>query len=495
MKFVHIAIISTGIAVCASCSPAVKKSAAADMTEQMKKSLVNLRVSIGGYEEYQPWKQKDVAQKNAYGCAVGPYLILATASDVANASIIQARRYDKNEFIPATLKVVDYEYNLCLLELDKEAAGRPFEPIVFTDEYNKEAELTIYWLSTASHLTTARAVLDRAQYEPNPVSYNTNLYYILANPSRDVSRAEVVFSNQKAAGIVAWSGRSEVGVIPSESINRFLKEAQKPSYKGFGAVGFEVSTLLDPAVRKHLKMPADIQHGIFVNKTYALGTASTELKAGDVILAIDGQTLNPYGRYLHEKYDRLAFSHLIVSRLPGEKIPFEIFRDGKQLTLEVEIKNFAASDMLVPCYEYDRQPKYLVYGGYVFQKLTREYFSLWGDGWSGKVTPHLYQYYLYNAFNPVSDRKEIVFLSFVLPAPINLGYQELSTVVVSSWNGMKIQKFEDILTAKALNPDSPFDIVEFELDYPKLVIPRKIAQMMDPQIAKIYGIQKTENIK
>jgi S1-C subfamily serine protease len=495
MKFIQILVISTGIVFFASCSPAARKSASTDMSEQLKKSLVNLRISIGGYEEYQPWKQKDVAQKNAYGCAVGPYLILTTASNIANATIVQARRYDKNEFIPVTIKAVDYEYNLCILELDKEAAGGPLEPVVFVDQYSRESELSMYWLSTASHVTAARGILDRAQYESNPVSYNTNLNYILTNPSRAIAGAEVVFDNQKAVGIVAWSGRSEVGVIPSESINRFLKEAQKPVYKGFGAVGFEAATLLDPAVRKHLKMPTDIQHGIYVNKVYALGTASTELKAGDAVLSIDGKTLNPYGRYLHEKYDRLAFNHLIESRLPGEKIPFEIFRDGKRIILDVEIKNFVVSDMLVPCYDYDKKPKYLVYGGYVFQKLTREYYSLWGDDWTGKVTPHMYQYYLYNAFNPSSDRTEIVFLSFVLPAPINLGYQDLARLVVSSWNGKKIRNFNDILEARKLNPQSPFDVVEFEHDYPKIIIPRQMAQVLDSQIAKVYGIQKLENVK
>jgi hypothetical protein len=151
--------------------------------------------------------------------------------------------------------------------------------------------------------------------------------------------------------------------------------------------------------------------------------------------------------------------------------------------------------MLVPYYHYDKQPKYLVYGGYVFQQLTRDYFSLWGDGWSGKVTPHLYQYYLYNTFNPSEEKQEVVFLSFVLPAPINLGYQELARIVVSSWNGKKIRKFDDILEARTINPDSPFDVVEFELDSPKLIIPRQIAKAMDSQIAKVYGIQKMENTK
>jgi hypothetical protein len=120
---------------------------------------------------------------------------------------------------------------------------------------------------------------------------------------------------------------------------------------------------------------------------------------------------------------------------------------------------------------------------------------LWGDNWQGKVSPHLYQYYLNDAFSPTEDRKDIVILSYVLPAPLNLGYQDQGRLVVSTWNGMKIRKLGDIKTARALNPDSPFDVVEFELDNPKIVIPRQMAAMYDQQIAKIYGIQKMENIK
>jgi hypothetical protein len=495
MKLIQILVIITSLTMCTSCSPAVKKSTLSEISEQMKNSLVNLRISVEGYESLQPWKQQDVTQKTGYGCAVGPYLILTTADNAANAAVIQARRYGKNEFIPAAIIAVDYECNLCLLELDKNAAGQPFEPITFTEEYQPENELFIYWLSTGGHLTTARGILDRAQCESNPISFNRTLYYILTNPSRAASQANIVFDGRKAVGIVSWAGSSEVGVVPSESINRFMKAAQKPQYKGFGAVGFDVYALLDPAVRKFLKMPEDIQHGVYISKVYTLGTGSKELKPADVILAIDGKTLNPYGRYLHEKYDRLTFDYLIATRTPGEKIPFEIFRGGAKITIDVEVKNFAAADMLVPGYEYDKQPEYMVLGGYVFQKLTRDYFLLWGDNWPGKASPHLYQYYLNNAFNPTEDRKDIVILSYVLPAPLNLGYQEQGRLVVSTWNGMKIRKFSDIKTARTLNPNSPFDVVEFELDSPKIVIPRQMAAMYDPQIAKIYGIQKMENIK
>jgi hypothetical protein len=130
----------------------------------------------------------------------------------------------------------------------------------------------------------------------------------------------------------------------------------------------------------------------------------------------------------------------------------------------------------------------------VFQKLTRNYFALWGDNWSGKVPPHLYQYYSNHAFNPTDERQDIVILSYVLPAPINQGYQDLGRLVVSTWNGMKIRSFEDILKARQLNPDDPFEVIEFELNAPKVVIPRQNIVQYDAQIGQIYGITSLKNI-
>lgn len=495
MNRTKIVLISIIIAACPSCSPANKLSIVNSQLSIYKDSLVNLRVTVSGYEQFQPWKKTDVAQLSGYGCAVAPYLILTTADNVANAAVIQVRRYEKNDFISATIKAIDYEYNLCLLQLDPNEAGAPFTPLAFHDKYSKGNELSIYWLAMGGSVTEARGVLDRAQCESNPVSYNSNLFYILTNPSRATSKAEVVLDDGKAIGIVGFSGRTDVGVIPAEYINRFLTEAQKDSYKGFGDVGFETTALLDPAARKYLKLPADAQNGVYVSKVYTLGTGTTELKPGDVILSVDGYEINPYGKYLHKQYDRISYLHLIGRRSVGDKIPFTIFRDGAQLVLDVEVKGVPVNSMLIPCYDYDQQPEYYVVGGYVFQKLTRDYFKLWGENWSGKAPPHLMNYYLNQAFCPTDERKEIILLSYVLPAPINLGYQELGRLVVSKWNGVTINTFEDIEKAQLLNPDQPFDVVEFEMDNPKIIIPRQYLAPMDEQIAKIYGIQKMKNIR
>ena len=170
-----------------------------------------------------------------------------------------------------------------------------------------------------------------------------------------------------------------------------------------------------------------MKNGVQVTNVIQSGQDSDLLKAGDVILAIDGKELDAYGKFLHPAYDRIMFHHLITSHKIGDDIVFDIWRDGSKQQLRVQAKNFDVGEMLVPYYEYGQQPEYVVTGGFVFQKLTRPYLTNWGKDWDGKVTPHLLHYLRDMAFKPTAQRRDIVILSYVLPAQINLGYTDLVT--------------------------------------------------------------------
>ena len=421
-----------------------------DLTEEMKESLVHLSISAYAYEVTQPWKHRDPWENTGYACAVGEYEVLTTAWNVAEAAFIKVRIYGQNEFVPAKIKICDYETNMCLLELDKEAMDKPLVQLKFYEKYEKGAEVQSYWLSSGGHLTMGRGYLDRAEVNRATASFAEGLEYIIGNTSHTQARARVYCIDDKAIGIASWSndGNKETGLIPAERINRFLKDAHDGQYDGVGVAGFRMKDLIDPAMRGYLKMPTDIKHGVYVSKVYTLGTGSDVLKKGDVILAVDGNSINPYGRYLHKDYDRIALEHIISSHQAGEEITFTVFRDGKKTDLTAEAKNFKADDMLVPFYGYDKQPEYIVTAGFVFQKLTRNYLMQWGGDWQGKVPPHLNHYYRDMSFMPNDERRDIVILSFVLPDDVNQGYHRLGRIVVSKFNGMEIRSIGDILTAK-----------------------------------------------
>ncbi len=493
-KYTFYIIVLAGVILTPGISSAV--SSRDDLTETMKDSIVYLETSSHGFDLSEPWKHKGVTQSWACAFAVGENEVVTTAESVINLAFIRALRYGQNEFIGAELKVVDYQANLCLIQLDPEKLSRPLKPLKFAEEYAKGAEVDFYWLSADSQMLNGRGYLDRVSIEKTRTSFGQRLRYIISNTSQTTGHGEVFCVGSEPVGIACWFTRDkESGLIPAEAINAFLTAARgKDEYRGFGEVGFVLSELLDPAMRSFLKMPASLKDGAYVADVHNLGTACDELKKGDVILKIDGFTIDPYGRFMHPKYKLLSFHHLITGKLLGRSVAFEIWRDGGKKEIKADIKNFEPSGMLVPYNEFDRQPEYVVTAGFVLQKLTREYLLEFGDNPSGEAPPHLYGYYRDSAFKPAAERKDIVVLSYVLPAQINLGYSGLGQMVVSKFNGMTIRSIADIPAAQKLNPDSKYDVIEFELDSPAVVIPREQLAEGDTFVVRSYGVTKLSNI-
>ncbi|MHC4583176.1 MAG: PDZ domain-containing protein [Planctomycetota bacterium] len=493
----HIVFISVMfgavIALCSQSTMAGRRQG--DVTETMKQSIVYLETSFYGYEPSQPWRHKDLTENWACGCAVGEYEVLTTAWAVANLAYVKALRYGQNEFVGAKIKVIDYESNLCLIELDPNALSEPLKPLVFTEDYRKGAEVDFYWLSSDNRLYNGRGYLDRAIVRKTNTSYEKRLHYLAANTSHRTGAGQVYCVDSEPIGIAFWSNdRKESSLVPAETINRFLAAVARGGYEGFGSVGFTTSALLDPSMRSFLKIPASLKAGAYVTDVYNLGTGGDVLKQADVVLAINGNALNSYGQFIHPKYELLDFHQLITSKTAGEKVLFELWRDGEKIQVRSEVKNFKASEMLVPYHEYDKQPEYIITGGFILQKLTREYLAEWGDDWAGKVSPQFYHHYRYLSFKPTPERSDIVILSYVLPANINLGYSKLGQIVVKKYNGMTIRSVADILTAQKLNPESKYDVIEFEMDNPAVVIPREQLPAADMFIRRNYGIQKLKNV-
>ncbi|MCK5269609.1 MAG: hypothetical protein KAJ46_02440, partial [Sedimentisphaerales bacterium] len=64
----------------------LSRSAIADRTNTLKQSLVYIETSTYSYSALYPWRHTDLSKRVGYGCAVGPYRILTTAFNVADAS-------------------------------------------------------------------------------------------------------------------------------------------------------------------------------------------------------------------------------------------------------------------------------------------------------------------------------------------------------------------------------------------------------------------------
>ena len=127
--------------------------------------------------------------------------------------------------------------------------------------------------------------------------------------------------------------------------------------------------------------------------------------------------------------------------------------------------------------------------------LSRPFFGVWGDDWAGKSPPYLYRFFREQSFKPTDERNEIVFVVYILPDDINMGYQGLGRMVVSKVNGKAISCMKDVADALALSPENGFNIFEFEQDYPSVVIARDKLADADQRILRNYGIEKALRIE
>src|SRR6185295_8385182 len=147
-----------------------------------------------------------------------------------------------------------------------------------------------------------------------------------------------VFGNNKVVGIAfqKLTGVDNIGeMVPPPIIRAFLDGVDAGKRPEIPALGITTQNLENPLLRAQLGL-ADHERGVAVLHVDYSGSA-------DVVLG---------HRYI------------------GDRIELAIKRNGAARTVTVELKPWMP---LVPRARYDKPPAYFVYGGLVFQTLTRDY--------------------------------------------------------------------------------------------------------------------------
>jgi hypothetical protein len=125
----------------------------------------------------------------------------------------------------------------------------------------------------------------------------------------------------------------------------------------------------------------------------------------------------------------------------------KLIRDGQPIDLEVPLMRKLPQDYLVDPYVFDRQPRYLILGGVLFQELTLPFLQLAGKEWRDRASFRL----VYAQANQdeflKAGRRKLVFISGVLPAPCTIGYERMAGLIVNQVNGKDITDLASLAEA------------------------------------------------
>jgi hypothetical protein len=265
-------------------------------------------------------------------------------------------------------------------------------------------------------------------------------------------------------------------------IEHFLKDISDGQRDGVPDLGLVTADLDNPGMRRYYHLE-DVEGGTLVRHVMLGSPAAGLIKPDDVLISVDGKEIAYDGTIEFRPRERTSFALAVEGKQIGEKVTFEILRNGERISVEVPLTCNGDGYGLVADRRYDVNPNYLVYGGIIFTPLTTNLLARWGDEWVKKAPMHLVQEV--SRYATESYREPVVAL-IVFPDEVNRGYHSFGPWLVSEVNGHRLRDFDDFLRC-VLDSDSEFVIMK-NARGDGIVLDRKAELEARPRILEQYGI-------
>jgi len=418
-----------------------------------------------------PWQMKRQYSTTASGFIISGRRIITNAHAVGFQTSVRVRKHGSAEKFVAKLMGVCHQCDLAVLSVQEDYFWRDVEALEFGDIPDLQESVTVIGYPTGGDsISVTKGVVSRVE----ETYYSHGNFRLLAiqidaaiNPGNSGGPALL---GTKVVGVCFETliNAENIGyIIPVPVVQHFLLdiEKNKGNCSGFCDVGVQIQLLESENIRVAMGMTAD-QTGLLVNKVYPLSDAANVLKKDDVILSIDGSTISNDGTiHFRDGGERISFRYALLSKFDCDPVQFEFLRNGKVMSAEVKVVKPTMLS-LVPANQYDVLPSYFIFAGLVFQTLTQPFLSQeWGKEWQQKAPVRFVEKALYSA-KEFADQ-EIVILSQILAADINVTYQQYVPNVITHVNRIPIKNLSHLVELVDSNTE-PF--LRFDLESDRVII-------------------------
>jgi S1-C subfamily serine protease len=424
-----------------------------------------------------PWRSRTPTSSTGSAVVIGPGQLLTGAHVVANATFLQVQKPSHPDKAIARVRAVSHDCDLALLEV--------VDPPGFLDDV-APAELgpmprlrdhvaVVGYPVGGEEISITEGVVSRIEVQRYSHSQRHLLAVTVDAAINAGNSGGPVFGDGKVVGIAfqKLTGVDNIGeMVPPPIIRRFLDGVVHGKAPEIPALGLTTQNLENPLLRRHLGLAPD-ERGVAVLHVDHGGSSDGVLRSRDVITHIEGKPIAANGTVHYDapaaapptadaakgarrgkaaapptraqghaenagyrtRYDVVLGSHYL-----GDKLGLTIKRGGERLDVELTLRPWAP---LVPRARYDLPPQYLVYGGLLFQTLTRDFLATW-DKWWNKAPKEFLNYYYTGVRSETLH--EVVILTQVLADEINVGYGHLYNEAIVSLDGRPVRDLVDLIT-------------------------------------------------
>ena len=370
--------------------------------------------------------------------------MLTGAHVVANATFLQIQKLSHPDKAIARVKAVSHDCDLALLEVVEPVDFlSDIEPAELAEMPRLRDEVAVVGYPVGGEeISITEGVVSRIEVQRYSHSQRHLLAVTVDAAINAGNSGGPVFGEGKVVGIAfqKLTGVDNIGeMVPPPIIRSFLDGVAKGKRPEIPALGITTQNLENPLLRKQLGLVGE-ERGVVVLHVDHAGSSDGVLQPRDVITAIDGLPIANNGTVQFLGRHRTRYDVVLGNRYIGDTVELAIKRGPNRLTVQVQLKQWMP---LVPRARYDLPPMYFVYGGLVFQQLTRDYLTTW-DKWWNKAPKEFLNYYYSGYRTP--QQHEVVIVTQILADEINVGYAHLYNEAVATLNGKSPLDMEDFVS-------------------------------------------------
>lgn len=450
----------------------------------IEKSVIKIFTTSNSPNFFSPWKMKNTSSATGSGVVIQGNKILTCAHVIADETFIQVQKNaDPRKYI-AKVESVSHDADLAILKLEDESFFSDTKSLDLGGLPDLQDNVMVYgYPKGGNKLSITKGVVSRIEITNYSHSGRGLLSVQVDAAINSGNSGGPVIKDDKIVGIAfqSYTNAQNLGyVVPVPVIKHFLTDMKDGKYDGFpklGVIGWSVTE--NPALRKYYGIE-NISGGILINKITEYSPVYGKLQNDDILLKIDDKEIASDGTIPFSQNDRIWFSYLISSKQAGDTVKVEYIRNKKREKTEIKLAYYNEEIKEI---DYTIKPSFIMYGGFVFTKLTRNLLEEWGDDWFSKA-PFAFIKYSEEG-NPESIENAVVIIDY-MPDEINVGYSSCYYKIVKSVNGIKVKSLHHFVELLK-NIKDDFINIETNQNY-NMILSKKDIDKANARISDRYKI-------
>jgi len=457
----------------------------------IQKSLVRITATEVAPDYRAPWNAGMLGRGIGAGFVIDGNRVMTNAHVVSNSRYLTVERDGDPDKYPAKVLFVAHDCDLALITVDSPNFYKTMVSLKFGGIPELESTVSAYGYPIGGErMSVTTGIVSRIDFQLyTHSSIDQHLAIQISAQINPGNSGGPVMQNGKVVGVAfqGYSGDVAQGVaymVPTPVINRFLKDVSHGHYDGYVDLGITYGKLQNPAQRKFLGLKDD-GRGVLVETVVAAGPCAKILRPGDVLLSIDNHPIASDGNVDLEG-EHVEMPEVVERKFKHDDVKFEIWRDKQSTRASVQLDT--VPPYLMQSHKYDVRPRYVVYGGLLFQPLSLDLLEAYQP--QDLRLRHFFDFYVIDQL--YLEHPDVIVLTNILPDPINTYLAPYRGGIVDQINGKKIRTLEELSQTLA-EPVDRF-VIDMIGDGPPLVLDPKQVEAARDRIRTRYNVVREQNL-